>query len=202
MRALLFGGTFDPPHTGHISLLQNAIAAVKPNEVLVVPAAVPPHKAESETPAETRMAMCACFEPLAPTVEISDVELRRPGRSYTIHTVAELAKTRPERDWYLAIGGDMLAGFTSWRRWEELLTRVTLVVQRREGAGEGLEAEAEALVAAGGQVLFTSAPAPEISSSRLRAMLAAGDEAAFGYLAPPADAIIRARGLYGWRTQV
>ena len=72
MKLLLFGGTFDPPHKGHIRLLQSAIDAVQPDKVVVMPAGIPPHKAASATPASLRLTMCQCFVPLHPDLTVSD----------------------------------------------------------------------------------------------------------------------------------
>ena len=82
MKLLLFGGTFDPPHNGHVHLLQNAIAAVRPDRVVVMPAGTPPHKAASATPARWRLEMCRCFLPLHENLVVSDWEIKRAGKSY------------------------------------------------------------------------------------------------------------------------
>lgn len=169
-RVLLFGGTFDPPHAGHMHSLAAAIRAVKPHRVIVMPAGVPPHKAASATPGEWRAAMCQCFVPLFPGLEVSDWEIRGEGKSYTIDTVRMLARRFAGAALYLCIGSDMLLTFTGWRCWRELLQRAALVVQSREREdGEALRAAAEALRAEGGRVLFTDAPALPMASSAIRA---------------------------------
>lgn len=169
-RVLLFGGTFDPPHAGHMHSLAAAIRAVKPHRVIVMPAGIPPHKAASATPGEWRAAMCQCFVPLFPGLEVSDWEIRGEGKSYTIDTVRMLARRFAGAALYLCIGSDMLLSFTEWRCWRELLQRAALVVQSREREdGEALRAAAEALRAEGGRVLFTDAPALPMASSAIRA---------------------------------
>ena len=87
MKTLLYGGTFDPPHNGHMNNLRAALALVQPDCALVMPAGTPPHKHASATPAELRLQMCACFAALSPAVQVSDWEIRRGGRSYTVHTL-------------------------------------------------------------------------------------------------------------------
>ena len=72
MRTLLYGGTFDPPHNGHMNNLRAALALVQPDRALVMPAGTPPHKHASATPAELRLQMCACFTALSPAVQVSD----------------------------------------------------------------------------------------------------------------------------------
>ncbi len=162
-RVLLFGGTFDPPHAGHMHSLAAAIRAVKPHRVIVMPAGIPPHKAASATPGEWRAAMCQCFVPLFPGLEVSDWEIRGEGKSYTIDTVRMLARRFAGAALYLCIGSDMLLSFTEWRCWRELLQRAALVVQSRE------REDGEALRAEGGRVLFTDAPALPMASSAIRA---------------------------------
>lgn len=169
-RILLYGGTFDPPHLGHLNNLRAAMAAVRPDRVVVMPAGTPPHKAASATPAALRLAMCECFRPLFPALEVSDWEIRQGGKSYTIDTVKMLEEAYPGAQVYLCVGSDMLTTFTEWRNWRELLRRTVLVAQsREEGDMPALRAAARALEAEGGRVLFTDAPALPLASTELRA---------------------------------
>lgn len=169
-KVLLFGGTFDPPHSGHIHFLKSAIEAAKPTRVVVMPACIPPHKAASATPAALRLAMCECFKPLFPALEVSDWEICQGGKSYTIDTVKMLEQKYPGASVYLCVGSDMLTTFTEWRNWQELLRRAVLVAQsRQEGDMPALRAAARALEAEGGRVLFTGTPALPLASTELRA---------------------------------
>ncbi|HJB22283.1 MAG TPA: nicotinate (nicotinamide) nucleotide adenylyltransferase [Candidatus Fournierella merdavium] len=169
-KVLLFGGTFDPPHNGHVHFLKSAIRAAQPDRVVVMPACIPPHKAASATPAALRLAMCECFRPLFPALEVSDWEIRQGGKSYTIDTVKMLEEKYPGASVYLCVGSDMLTTFTEWRNWQELLRRTTLVAQsREEGDMPALRAAARALEAEGGRVLFTDTPALPLASTDLRA---------------------------------
>ncbi len=99
MKTLLYGGTFDPPHNGHMNNLRAALALVRPDRAIVMPAGTPPHKHASATPAALRFAMCQCFKSLSPVVEVSDWEIQQGGRSYTVHTRWNgcAAKTRTAR---------------------------------------------------------------------------------------------------------
>ena len=72
MKTLLYGGTFDPPHNGHMNNLRAALVLVQPDRAFVMPAGTPPHKHASATPAELRLQMCACFTALSPAVQVSD----------------------------------------------------------------------------------------------------------------------------------
>lgn len=191
-KVLLFGGTFDPPHAGHMHNLSAAIRAVQPDYVLVMPACIPPHKAASATPANLRLAMCRCFEPLFPALEVSDWEIAQQGKSYTIDTVRMLARRFEGAALYLCVGSDMLLTFRQWRCWRQLLSLVTLVVQSREPGDEAaLRTAAQSLAADGGHVLLTDAPALPMTSSEIRAKGGAGE------LLPLVETIARQHHLYG-----
>ena len=169
MRVLLFGGTFDPPHNGHIHLLQQAIRAVAPDWVVVMPACLPPHKSPSTTAPDLRLAMCRCFEPIFPDLEVSSWEIEQGGASYTIDTVAMLENRFPGAQIFLTVGSDMLLSFTGWKDWQQLLARTILVVQsRREGDEEELAAAAAGLEQKGGRVVFAGGTPLEVSSSEIR----------------------------------
>ena len=143
MKVLLYGGTFDPPHGGHLNLLQGAVRAVQPDRVIVMPAGIPPHKAASATPAPLRLAMCECFRLACPDAQISDWEISRGGKSYTVDTAAMLAARYPGAQLYLCMGGDMVETFRQWRCWQRLLQLCTLVVHCREPEDPAFTAAAE-----------------------------------------------------------
>ena len=169
MKILLYGGTFDPPHNGHMNNLRAALDCVRPDKAIVMPAGIPPHKKASTTPGELRLSMCQCFTALSPVVEISDWEIRQGGRSYTVHTLEMLLDVYPGADLYLCVGSDMLLTFTQWYRWEDMLAMATLVVESREAGDEpALQAAAAALTAEGGKVLFAKAEAYPCASSDIR----------------------------------
>lgn len=193
MKLLLYGGTFDPPHLGHMNNLAAAIAAVQPDRVVVMPAGTPPHKEASATPAALRLAMCQCFLPLHPQLEVSSWEIDQGGKSYTVDTVAMLRRTWPGAALYLCIGSDMLLTFTQWRCWRQLLQSVTLVVQSRQpGDGGALAAAAAALKVQGGHILFAGAPALALSSSDVRA-----GKVPWEMLPPLVQAVAQQHHLYG-----
>ena len=199
MRILVYGGTFDPPHAGHLHNLAAAIAAVGPEHAVVMPAGIPPHKNPSATPAALRLAMCAAFRAVAPCVTVSDWELRQEGRSYTVHTLEMLRAQQPAAQLYLCVGSDMLTGFEKWFCWQRILAMATLVVQsRQDGDGAALRLAAAALEKRGGRVLLCDAPALECSSTVLRAALGAGalTPAQRALLPAPVPAIIAHCGLY------
>ncbi len=197
MKLLLFGGTFDPPHLGHMNLLRGAMRAVQPDLTIVMPAGVPPHKAASMTPGMWRYEMCACFLALEKEcggrIEISDWEIHRQGRNYTIDTVTMLEQKYPGAELYLSVGSDMLLTFTEWRRWPELLQKATLVVESRcEGDMGALHRAARALSAEGGRIVFSQAKALPMASSDIRA-----GKAPVGALPPETEQIAGKYHLYG-----
>lgn len=207
MKLLLYGGTFDPPHNGHLNNLRAAAACVKPDRVIVMPAGVPPHKRASTTPAALRLEMCACFASLTreentfvPQLEVSDWEIRRAEqgfRNYTVNTLEMLASQNAGAQLYLAVGSDMLLSFDEWRRWQDILKLARLaVVSRSEGDGEALRQKARQLDASGERILFAPVKALEMSSTALRARLAAG-ESCEAELPETVRRVILREGLYG-----
>lgn len=197
MRLLLYGGTFDPPHLGHMNNLRAAMDLVGPDRVIVMPAGIPPHKAASSTPAEQRLAMCACFTALGPGVGVSRWEIDRGGRSYTVETLEMLHRAYLGAELYLSVGSDMLLTFREWRSWRHILELATLVVESRQGGdAPALHRMADSLKADGGRILFAQAPAFECASSTLRARLQAGDTSARKLLPPPVPELIDRYGLY------
>ena len=169
MKILLFGGTFDPPHKGHMNNLQAAMDCVQPDKVIVMPAGIPPHKKASTTDAALRRAMCACFTALSPKVEVSDWEVRQGGRNYSVNTVEMLHSRYPADSLYMCVGSDMLLSFTRWYRWQDILRMTALVVESREaGDAAALHAAAEELRRQGATVLLAQAQAFPCASSDIR----------------------------------
>lgn len=194
---LLYGGTFDPPHAGHLNNLRAAMDAVRPDRVVVMPAGVPPHKAASTTPGEWRLAMCACFAELDPRVTVSRWELDRAGRSYTVNTLEMLRARCPDTALYLALGSDMLLTFTQWRDWPRILQLATLVVQSRQGGDAALLREAARdLAAQGGRVVFAAAVPVPCASRDIRAGTLP-PETLRAVLPATVRRVIRAHHLYG-----
>ena len=104
MRLLIYGGSFNPPHRGHVDALRTAAEHLRPDEILVIPAGIPPHKTLSEdSPSpEQRLRLCQLAFREIPGVQISDLELRREGKSYTVDTLREIRRSCR----YLELSGD------------------------------------------------------------------------------------------------
>ena len=133
-RIAIFGGTFDPPHIGHLALAERARDSLALDRVLFVPAGHPPHKRRpGMSSVEQRLAMTRLAIRGAPAFRVSTIELEADGPSFTARTVQRLS--RPGRELYLLIGGDSLDDFRTWHDYEDILRRVTLAIAERPGAG-------------------------------------------------------------------
>lgn len=204
MKILLYGGTFDPPHNGHLNNLRAAVRRVQPDKVIVMPAGVPPHKHASTTPGILRVEMCRCFEALAqetaaPELEVSSWEVEQAAagrRNYTVVTLEWLAERFPAEQLYLTVGSDMLMTFDEWYRWADILRLAHLVVvSRNVGDDPALHAKAKQLDPEGGRILFAPVEALPMASSSLRQRLAAGDGCEHE-LPANVRAVIAREGLY------
>ena len=202
MKVLLYGGSFDPPHNGHLNNLRAAIRRVHPDKVVVMPAGLSPFKQQTAAPAALRLEMCSCFRELGqamPQVEICGWEIAQAeagNRNYTVLTVEMLARKHPDAQLYLGIGSDMLLSFDAWHRWQDILRLAHLVVVSRNiGDDPALHAKARQLDPAGGRILFAPVEALPMASSGLRARLAAGDPCE-AELPEAVRAVIRRENLY------
>ena len=206
MKTLLYGGSFDPPHNGHLNNLRAAAACVRPDRVVVMPAGLSPFKQHTAAPAALRLEMCGCFRQLAqgeeavtPQLEVSSWEIAQAEagrRNYTVLTVEMLAAQDPEGKLYLAVGSDMLLSFDGWFRWQDILRLAHLVVTSRNvGDDPELHAMARQLDPTGARILFAPVQALPMASSALRARLADG-EACEAELPEPVRAVIRREKLY------
>lgn len=132
MRIGIFGGTFNPPHLGHKHLAGEIKERAGLDKIIIIPASVPPHKLSKDlADGAHRMKMCELLFS-EDFYEISDIELKRQGKSYTVGTVAELKKLYPEDELFLIIGADMLMSFDKWYRYENILADVRLCVTVRD----------------------------------------------------------------------
>ena len=178
----IFGGTFDPPHHGHLIAAQDSCAALSLDRLIFVPAAVPPHKrATGVSAAEVRLEMLRAAVADNPAFEISTIELERSGPSYTVDTLRELAATHPGDRLHLLIGVDQVREFSSWREPDEVQRLASIVMLERSGSG-----------AAGQEVSFVRQTVAvtriDISSTMIRKRVHNGEP--IRYLVPAAVAEI------------
>lgn len=133
----MLGGAFDPPHVGHAIVAQDVREALELDRLLVVPTARPPHR-DVVLAAETRLALVRRVFDGDPRIEVTDVEYRRPGPSYTVDTLAALREERRPAELYCVIGSDQLRLIESWNRYERLAELATVAVMARSGRDAGL----------------------------------------------------------------
>ena len=174
MRIGVLGGSFDPPHEGHLALARAAARQLGLDQVLLVPAWAPPHKPGGPTiPAERRLAMVRAAIADDPLLGVSTVELERAGTSYTAETLEHLAAAHPGADLWFIMGADQLEGFAGWERPERIVQLARLAVAWRPGAGDPAMEHLAGPVAAG-RIDVIDMPEVPISSTEVRERLQAG----------------------------
>jgi nicotinate-nucleotide adenylyltransferase len=192
----ILGGTFNPPHIAHLVCAQEALAQLELDRVLLVPVATPPHKALPADPGpEVRLEMCRLAAGEDSRLEVSDIEVRRGGSSYTVATLEELHASHPEHELTFIAGGDMAASLPDWREPERVLELARFAVAERDGA-QRAEIEARTAALRGrDRIEFFDMPRLDLSSSEIRARVAAGRP--IRWLVPDAVAgYIAEHGLY------
>ena len=209
-RTAVFGGSFNPIHTGHLLLADEVQELLALDRVLFVPASLPPHKAPATLAAASdRFAMVALAVASHPRFEVSDIEIRRTGPSYTVDTLTELARGGDEL--HLLIGSETFLDLLTWREPRRIATLARLVVVPRAGSlfdpesaaaqkvlrEIGLEgfARLERGRTPGRGVLIAHATSLPISASDLRARIREGRSLAYR-MPDTVAAYVRARGLY------
>lgn len=173
----IYGGTFNPPHVGHIQAAKQAVSALGLTKLLMIPAYAPPHKAvlPSNSPrARQRLEMLRIAAADCPQIEVSDLELKREGISYTWETLETVKKLYPGAELVLLMGTDMFLTFDTWKNPEKILGEATLGVFYRGDKGEKAAAlkQKEALEAQGAKVILVHNDVIVISSTQMRRLLA------------------------------
>ena len=195
----VFGGTFNPPHIGHLRLAEAALDQASLDMVLIMPANIPPHKAAPDLlVAADRLALCRrTFAD--PRFVISDLELRRTGKSYTVDTMRSLKAAYPDDQLFLIIGSDMLLSFDRWYLAREILSLCTLLVLSREDeiSPQTLRdyANDTLLLTEGEGYRILELRPMELSSTFIREAIKNGCDVS-EYLTDAADAYIKEKGLY------
>lgn len=168
MRLGVLGGTFNPPHIGHLIAAQEALAQLSLDRVLFVPAGVPPHRAvEHEPGAEARFELTELAVAGDERFEASRIELDREGPSFTVETLRQLAAAGDD-ELFLLLGGDQATALPKWREPEEVLRLATVVAfERTNWSREGIGLTIARLRGARG-VLYLDMPRIQVSSTLVR----------------------------------
>jgi nicotinate-nucleotide adenylyltransferase len=192
VRIGILGGTFNPPHLGHLVCAQEAYLQLSLDLVMLIPARTPPHKpVEDEPGAEHRLALCRCAVDGDERFQVSELEIERPGMSYTVDTLEELNSRAPDSELYLIVGGDVAAGLPSWREPERVLALATPAVAKRRGTARQKVEQALSGLAGGGEAEYFEMPRIGISSTMIRRRVRAGEPITYLTPEPVADYIER-----------
>jgi nicotinate-nucleotide adenylyltransferase len=196
VRIGIYGGTFNPPHVGHLICAQEALIQLALGRVVFMPAAVPPHKTVPDDPgAQHRLGMCRAAVSDDDRFEVSDLEVVRAGTSYTLDTLEELNTSVPDSDLFLILGADVAAGLPRWHRPERILELATPALAERAGTPDTAVTEALSSLSGGERALHFDMPTIDISSTVIRRRAAAGQS--IRYLVPdPVATYINSHRLY------
>ena len=191
----IYGGSFDPPHKGHKLLAENLASVCGAEKVIIIPTALSPFKNSSSATAEDRLDMCKLFfkEDL---FSISDIEIKRGGKSYTVDTLTQIKEENPDAELFLFMGDDMLLSFDKWYCYQEILRLATIVCAcRTENLEElqNMKSFVKNVLKAEERVIICESVPFEISSTEIRSSLKDGEnkglsEEIYNYIA--------AKGLY------
>lgn len=199
MRIGIFGGTFDPPHAGHKKYAEEFVGRLSLDRLIVIPTFIPPHKSGAQTASGAdRLRMLELMFTGSERVTVSDMELKRGGKSYTCETVKELAELHPADELVFMVGSDMLLSFHTWREPETILKYVRICAVARDGGIGTAELEAyvnEYFPEKRDRFIICAFDPVEVSSTLLRERLKNGEYNG-DMLAPPVLEYIKERKLY------
>ena len=175
-RVGLLGGTFNPPHTGHLLCAQSAAIAHSLDEVRLIPTRVPPHKPVPEDPGVgVRLELCRLAVAADPLLSVSRVEADRPGPSFTADTLRALHDAEPEHELTFVVGADMALSLKAWREPEAVLSLAHLAVAERDGVSrKEILAALAGLPGVPDRVGFFDMPRFDVSSTMIRNRAGAG----------------------------
>lgn len=186
----VFGGSFDPIHTGHLEISREAFRQCRLDMVLFVVAAIPPHKKAPKIPVERRLEMVELAIANEPGFHASRIEIERGGPSYTAETLRELRGEYAEASFFLIVGADSAIDFSSWKNPQAVIEMSNIVVAPRPGFDSStMEPRLRS------KSIILESPELDISSTTIRKRLREGKS--IEALVPPSvEEYIRARGLY------
>jgi nicotinate-nucleotide adenylyltransferase len=171
----LLGGTFDPFHFGHLAAADAAIDCANLDRVVFIPAAQPPHRPPAIASPQHRLEMCRIGIEGEPRFEVSDMELKREGPSYTVDTLEEMRRAQPDEELFLILGWDAARLFSTWHRPDRVRELATIVVVARPGSHAPREEDLKGVGLDKANVVRCVRTTPNVSASEIRNALAAGE---------------------------
>jgi nicotinate-nucleotide adenylyltransferase len=172
---IVFGGTFDPVHNGHLSVLDQVLCQTGASEAVLVPAGVPNLRPAAAAPAAARLEMLHAAVRGDPRLAVSDLEVNRPGISYTVDTLRALEEIDPGRDRTVLLGADAAREIRRWDRAGELLRQASFIVINRSGWPGVSMHELTSLGFAQGSTNVLTVQSPPVSASEVRRRVSAGE---------------------------
>ena len=171
VRIGIFGGSFNPIHNGHIELIRGIVSELALDKLFVVPSFLPPHKSvKSPVSPEDRLKMCRLSVSDILAVEVSDIEIKRGGKSYTYETLQELHRLYPDDTLFLIMGADMFLSIETWKKPEVIFNLATICGVPRKGISKRQELldREPFLQSLGAETKVLRMELPEISSTEIR----------------------------------
>ena len=166
----IFGGTFNPFHIGHIEILSELNSLEYIDKIIVMPSKIPPHKEVDFLASEKhRLNMCKIASKMFNKALVSDIELLRKGKSYTVDTISDLRLIYPNANFFFTLGGDMLYFFDTWKNYKEIIKNVSIICFNRAGLNlNEVLSSAQKLKSQGAKVIVLEKNITEVSSTFLR----------------------------------
>lgn len=194
-RVVLLGGTFDPLHSGHLAVADQVAAALGAEQIWLIPTNLPPHRPAPEAGVDDRLAMVGAAAQARTDLVVIDAEARRPGVSYTVDTLQELAQRHGDLEMWFLLGADAAREIGSWRASTRLLAANRFAIVNREGVDEMTDAEAAGLGFDPARTRLLRIDSPPISATDIRRRVREGRSIA-GLVPQPVASVIATRGLY------
>lgn len=168
----LFGGSFNPIHSGHINLAVSVMEKLMLDKVIFIPSGLAPHKSSSEyADSADRLEMCRLATEEYENFEVSDYEINKSGKSYSVYTVEHFRKIFPDDELFLMVGSDMLLTFDTWFRYEDILKNAVLAAVSRNGSDFDELYKMTERLSDLGRIVVVNNDTITISSSKIRKMI-------------------------------